>query len=173
MDREVSGANDVMTATVEGASAPSRSVDRRLRVARDRPGDSEAVATRATERAIDRALELLERSRLSSSELRILLAVRDGEVSVSALAEAFDRRPLQLRRTAARLYGRGLLRWRGDAATKEAVFGITPAGRAMVRPLLSVDAGSAALTTRRRRGRQSAAGASRSAASTALCGAAQ
>lgn len=141
MDREVSGASDVMNALVEGTSAPSRSADRRLRFARDRRGDSQARATRARARAVDGALELLERSRLSPSELRILLAVRDGEVSVSALAEAFDRRPLQLRRTAARLYARGLLRWRHDAATKEAVFGISPAGRAMVRPLLSVGAG--------------------------------
>ena len=130
-----------MSASAGQTSAPSRSADRRVRAARGRRGDSHARATRARAHAVDRALDLLERSGLSSSELRILLAIRDGEVSVSALAEAFDRRPVQLRRTAARLYARGLLHWRHEGATKEAVFGITPAGRAMVRPLLSVGAG--------------------------------
>ena len=86
-------------------------------------------------RAVDRALELLERSHLSASELRILLAASDDEVPVSALARTLGDRPRQLRRTAARLYARGLIRWRHDVDTKEAVFGITPAGRAMLRPL--------------------------------------
>jgi DNA-binding MarR family transcriptional regulator len=87
--------------------------------------------------AVDRALGLLERRRLSATELRILLAVVDREVSVSELADAFGRRPLEIRRAAARLYARGLLRWRHDAMRREAVFAITPAGLATVRPLLT------------------------------------
>jgi len=113
--------SDTLVHPGKAFDAPSRPVDRRPRV--------------------DRALDLLERSRLSASELRILLATRDGEVSLSALARALGARPRHLRRTAARLYARELLRWRHDAETKEAVFGITPAGRAMVRPLVTVGGG--------------------------------
>jgi predicted transcriptional regulator len=92
-------------------------------------------------RVVDRALELLERSRLSATELRILLAARGGEVSLPTAARAFGRRPTQLRRSAARLYARGLIRWRDDAETKEPVFGITRAGRDMLRSVVSTGAG--------------------------------
>ena len=91
--------------------------------------------------AVDRARDLLERTRLSAGEFRILLAVRDGERSVSVLAHAFERRPRQLRRTATRLYARGLIRWRHDAETKDALFAITTAGRNAVRPVLTAMGG--------------------------------
>lgn len=104
---------------------------------RTRRGDSRGRVSRARVRAVDRALEVIERSRLSASELRILLTVRDGEVSLSDAARALGRQPTQLRRAAARLYARGFLRWRHDAETKVPVFGMTPAGRDLVRPLLS------------------------------------
>ena len=133
--RETSGATSVIPAR-EG-TAPVRSLGRQRRVARHRRGDAQEPARRANAHAVDRALDLLERTRLSAGELRILLAVRDGERSVPALAQAFDRRPLQLRRTAARLYARGLIRWRHDTETKDALFAITAEGRALVRPLVS------------------------------------
>ena len=82
-------------------------------------------------------LELLERGPLSAAELRILLTVLERERAVSELAEAFGRRPVEIRRTGARLYGRGLLRWRHTGPGKEAMFGITPSGLATLRPLLA------------------------------------
>ena len=80
-------------------------------------------------------LELLERRRLSPIELRILLALRDGDVAVSGLAESFDRRPEEIRRAAARLYARGLLHWRHDRGRDEPTFAITQAGTIALRPI--------------------------------------
>jgi len=110
---------------------------RRLRVAHDRDADAQTRAAPTAVLALDALLELLERRRLSATELRILLAVLDREVPVSELAETFGWRSLDIRRAAARLYARGLLRWRHDAGSKEAVFGITRAGLATVRPLVT------------------------------------
>jgi hypothetical protein len=113
---------------------------RRLRVTHDRDADAHARAAPTAKLALDGLLELLERRRLSATELRILLAVLDREVPVSELAETFGRRSLDIRSAAARLYARGLLRWRHDARSSEAVFGITRAGLATVRPLLTAAA---------------------------------
>lgn len=110
---------------------------RRLRVAHDRHADAQTRAAPTPKLALDGLLELLERRRLSATELRILLAVLDREVAASELAETFGRRSLDIRRAAARLYARGLLRWRHDTGRREAVFGITRAGLATVRPLLT------------------------------------
>ena len=74
---------------------------RRLRVAPAGRADEPARSARALEPALDRMLELLERRRLSPIELRILLALRDGDVPASGLADSFDRRPEELRRAAA------------------------------------------------------------------------
>jgi predicted transcriptional regulator len=115
---------------------------RQLRVAHDRHADAQTRAAPTAKLALDGLLELLERRRLSATELRILLAVLDREVPVSELAETFGRRSLDIRRAAARLYARGLVRWRHDAWSGEAVFGITRAGLATVRPLL-IAAGAA------------------------------
>lgn len=110
---------------------------RGLRVVQDPRADAQV---RTPERTLDGLLELLERRRLSATELRILLAVFGREVPVSELAESFGRPAVEIRRTGARLYARGLLRWRHDAASEEAVFGVTPAGLTTLRPLLTAAA---------------------------------
>ena len=126
---------------IPAREAPARSSERQRRVARHHRGDAREPMARESLHAVDRALDLLERTRLSAGEFRILLAVRDGERSVSVLAHAFERRPRQLRRTATRLYARGLIRWRHDAETKDALFAITTAGRNAVRPVLTAMGG--------------------------------
>ena len=99
--------------------------------------------TRTPERALDTLLELLERGRLSATELRILLAVLGRQMPVHELAESFGRPLLEIRQAGARLYARGLLSWRHDGANKEAVFAITPAGLTTLRPLLTAVASGA------------------------------
>ena len=99
--------------------------------------DARVRAEQLPELDVGALLELLECGPLSAAELRILLAVLERERAVSELAEAFGRRPVEIRRTGARLYGRGLLRWRHTGPGKEAMFGITPSALATLRPLLA------------------------------------
>jgi DNA-binding MarR family transcriptional regulator len=103
----------------------------------DREAKAERRAVRTAELALDRLLELLERRRLSIAELRMLLALLDSDVPGAELAYVFGRRSVEIRRAAARLDARGLLRWRHDAGSREPAFAITPAGLAMIRPLLT------------------------------------
>lgn len=84
---------------------------------------------------IDAVLDVVERGPLIAGELRILLALLDGERAISELARTFGHRSADIRRTGARLLGRGLIRWRQTGPGKEAVFGISPAGLAALRPL--------------------------------------
>jgi hypothetical protein len=64
--------------------------------------------------------------------------VRDRAVAVSDLARRFDRPPVEIRRAAARLLGRGLLRWRQhDRTPDDAKLAITRAGMLTVRPLVT------------------------------------
>lgn len=107
---------------------------RRLRIASD--PTTPAAPEPAAVLALDEVLEQLERRPLPVSEFRILLAVRGGDTPVSELAETFDRHPVDIRRAAARLFARGLLHWRDDPVTKEAVFRATRAGQATLQPLL-------------------------------------
>ena len=115
----------------------------RLRVVSDRQPDAPVHTTRAPEHTLDALLELLERRRLSATELRILLAVLGSEMPVHELAESFGRPPVEIRRAGARLYARGLLNWRHEAASKEAVFAITPAGLTTLRPRVTAAASGA------------------------------
>lgn len=114
---------------------------RRLRVAPDRRAGEPTPTRRG---ALDQMLQLLERRRLSPTELRILLAVHDREITASELAETFGQRSLEIRRAAARLYARGLLQWRHDRGHEDATFAITQAGVMTVRPFLTEAATSAA-----------------------------
>ena len=127
--------------TVEpGVASPDRGG---LRVVLAHHPDAQVRTTRTPERALDTLLELLERRRLSATELRILLAVLGSEMPVHELAESFGRPPVEIRRNGARLYARGLLNWRHDGASKGAVFAITPAGLATLRPLVTAAASGA------------------------------
>jgi hypothetical protein len=88
----------------------------------------------------DSTLDVLEQRRLSPAELRILLALSEGDVELDELARSSERRPIEIRRAAARLYARGLLRWRflprpGTKRKKKQVLGITGTGRSVIRPL--------------------------------------
>ncbi len=81
---------------------------------------------------------------MSPAELRILLAVREDDEELDELARSFERRPIEVRRAAARLYARGLLRWRfpqrpSAKRTRKDLLGITGAGRAIIRPLLAYE----------------------------------
>ena len=92
----------------------------------------------------DDALGVLEQHRLSPAELRILLALREGDLELDELARSFERRPIEVRRAAARLYARGLLRWRhsprpGVSREKDEVLGVTGAGRSVIRPLTAYE----------------------------------
>ena len=94
--------------------------------------------------AADDTLDVLEQHGLSPAELRILLALREGDEELTDLARAFERRPIEVRRAAARLYARGLLRWRfaprpSGSRRKDEVLGITGAGRSVVRPLAAYE----------------------------------
>jgi len=111
-------------------SATRSMAPRQLRVAHPLP-------TSSAEPALDLVLELLERRELSAAELRILLAVFDREATVSELAESLRRDAGEIRRIGARLYARGFLRRRHESSRMETVVGITRAGLATVRPLLS------------------------------------
>jgi len=114
---------------------------RRLRVAHNRHADPPTPGRTAAP-ALDRVLELLERSRLSATELRILVALLGSEMPVYELAETLGRPSVEIRREGGRLYVRGLLRWRHDAVSSETVFGITRTGLATLRPLLTAAAGA-------------------------------
>ena len=112
-------------------------IPRRLPAGAAGLSDARVRAGQLPELDVGALLELLERGPLSAAELRILLAVLERERAVSELAEAFGRRPVEIRRSGARLYARGLLHWRHTGPGKEAVFGITPSGLATLRPLLT------------------------------------
>lgn len=124
------------TGRTERTAEPARRADRgRLRLARDHRVDSATRGAAAAAPALDQVVEFLERRGLSASELRVLLAVRNNEVTVSELARTLGRPPVEIRRTGARLYALGLLRWRHDARSMETVLGATRAGLTAVRPL--------------------------------------
>jgi hypothetical protein len=78
----------------------------------DRRADAQTEVARTAEAAINRTLDLIERRRLAAAELRILLALLDGEGADSELAEAFGRPSEEIRRAAERLCGRS---WRAGS----------------------------------------------------------
>ena len=126
-----------MSETANPLRTPSASTRRRvhLRAAPDVRFGAEPAP------GADAALKLLERRRLSPGELRILLALSDGDVALHDLAGVLERGSMEIRRAAARLYARGFLQWRfvprtGTRPGKDEVLGMTRAGRATVRPLL-------------------------------------
>ena len=88
-------------------------------------------------RRLDILLELLERRELSPEELRVLLAVAGGELSLGRLAETLRKPTHLVRRAAWRLYLAGMLRQRHDSATQGPAFGITTRGLAAVKPLVT------------------------------------
>jgi DNA-binding MarR family transcriptional regulator len=94
-------------------------------------------------RFLDRVLELLERRRLSATELRVLLALYDRERTIADLAEELGRPPHATWRAGRALSARGLARWHHVGRRKRTTVGLSPAGLAAMRPLLTA-AGEAA-----------------------------
>jgi DNA-binding MarR family transcriptional regulator len=91
----------------------------------------------AGERAtLDRMLELLRRTRLSATEMRVLLPLLDRKASLSALAEALGERPVEIRRAGRSLSARGLVRWHHVGRRKETHIEITAQGLATIGALL-------------------------------------
>jgi DNA-binding MarR family transcriptional regulator len=125
----------------ETVEAAARSLTARGQIpANRRHGETTPTADRRL--TLDRGLELLEQHQLSATELRLLLALLDGETPVPTLAQALRLTETQVRRAGARLYVRNLIRWR-DGDDRATVLDVTPAGLATVRPLVAA-AGHAA-----------------------------
>ncbi|HEX2104785.1 MAG TPA: hypothetical protein VHF51_14105 [Solirubrobacteraceae bacterium] len=61
-----------------------------------------------------RLLDAIDRARLTTMDVLLLLHVADVEATVVDLAARLDRRPVDVRRAAAPLVARGLLRRRSD-----------------------------------------------------------
>jgi DNA-binding MarR family transcriptional regulator len=99
--------------------------------------DARVPVSTETARALDRVLELLERRQLPATELRVLLRLVDREASLSELAEVLSHRPIDITRAGRSLAMRGLVRWRHLGRRKETRLGITAAGLATIRALLT------------------------------------
>jgi DNA-binding MarR family transcriptional regulator len=113
------------------------------------------LAARAT---LDRVLELVERRKLSATELRVLLALVDRGACLSDLAEALDQRPDEITRAGRMLSMRGLIRWHHVGRRKQTRLEITSSGLTTVRALLTA-AGATSATADRP---EAAAGATQS-----------
>jgi hypothetical protein len=93
-------------------------------------------AARWSARRLDVLLELLERRKLTATELRMLLAFADGERPLRDLGALLDQPPAALRRTASRLRLDGMLR-----ESEGRAFAITPRGLTALKPLLTAAGG--------------------------------
>jgi DNA-binding MarR family transcriptional regulator len=86
---------------------------------------------------LDRALGLLERTELSPTEMRVLLAVRDcREATIAELADLLETCPTEITRAGRRLAMRGLIRWHHSGRSEQALLGATAAGAATIEALL-------------------------------------
>ena len=92
------------------------------------------LAARAT---LDRVLELVERRKLSATELRVLLALLDQGAGVPELAEALDGAPDEITRAGRSLSVRGLIRWHHVGRREHTRLDITSSGLTTVRVLLT------------------------------------
>jgi DNA-binding MarR family transcriptional regulator len=94
-------------------------------------------ATLAAGATLDRVLELVERRKLSATELRVLLALLDRGASLSDLGEALDQSPDEIARAGRSLSMRGLIRWHHVGRRKQSRLEITSSGLTTVRALLT------------------------------------
>lgn len=99
-----------------------------------RPSDRPTLAAGAT---LDRVLKLVERSKLSATELRVLLGLLNRGACLADLAEALDERPAEITRAGRSLSMRGLTRWHHAGRRKETRLEITSSGLTTVRALLT------------------------------------
>jgi DNA-binding MarR family transcriptional regulator len=103
---------------------------------------------RAAGTTLDRVLELVERRKLSATELRVLLALLDRGACLSDLAEALDLRPDEITRASRSLSMRGLIRWHHVGRRKQTRLEITSSGLTTVRALLTAADATSAATDR-------------------------
>jgi DNA-binding MarR family transcriptional regulator len=103
---------------------------------------------RAAGTTLDRVLELVERRKLSATELRVLLALLDRGACLSDLAEALDRRPDEITRASRSLSMRGLIRWHHVGRRKQTRLEITSSGLTTVRALLTAADATSVATDR-------------------------
>jgi DNA-binding MarR family transcriptional regulator len=82
-------------------------------------------------------LAVLERRRLSPTEVRVLLNLLDREGSLVDVADALGHPPSVITRAAGGLDSRGLVRWFHAAHTKQSRLAITADGLAAMRALLA------------------------------------
>jgi DNA-binding MarR family transcriptional regulator len=83
-----------------------------------------------------RFLDELDRARLAPMDVLLLLRLAEAEVTVLQLADELDRRPETIRRAAAGLVARGLVRRRSHGTERWAhVFTATPRGLDVLRRL--------------------------------------
>jgi DNA-binding MarR family transcriptional regulator len=110
-----------------------------------RPSDRATLAAGAT---LDRVLELVERRRLSATELRVLLALLDRGACLPDLAEALDQGPDEITRAGRSLSMRGLIRWHHVGRRKQTRLEITSSGLTTVRALLTAASATSVATDR-------------------------
>jgi DNA-binding MarR family transcriptional regulator len=110
-----------------------------------RPSDRATLAAGAT---LDRVLELVERRKLSATELRVLLALLDRGACLSDLAETLDQRPDEIARAGRSLSMRGLVRWHHVSKRKRTRLEITSSGLTTVRALLTAADATSVATDR-------------------------
>jgi N-acyl-D-aspartate/D-glutamate deacylase len=94
---------------------------------------------------LDRVLELLERTQRSPTEMRVLLRLLDREASLAELADALGQAPVEIRRAGRSLAMLALVRWQHVGRNKETRLGITAAGLAAMRALLTAGGEKAAV----------------------------
>ena len=116
-----------------------------VRQAISRPSDRPTLSAGAT---LDRVLELVERSKLSATELRVLLALLNRGACLADLAEALNQRPAEITRAGRSLSRRGLTRWHHVGRRKQTRLEITSSGLTTVRPLLTAAGPASAATDR-------------------------
>jgi DNA-binding MarR family transcriptional regulator len=97
---------------------------------------------------LDRVLELVEGSKLSATELRVLLALFDRGACLADLAEALDQRPAEITRAGRSLSMRGLIRGHHVGRRKQTRFEITSSGLTTVRVLLTAAGATSAAIDR-------------------------
>lgn len=99
-----------------------------------RPSDRPTLAAGAT---LDRVLELVERRKLSPTELRVLLALLDRGACLPDLGEALAQRPDEITRAGRSLSMRGLIRVHHVGRRKQTRLEITTSGLTTVRAFLT------------------------------------
>jgi DNA-binding MarR family transcriptional regulator len=132
-DEASAGAERHGAGRAEGTASRHDDVRRRRSPRRRASGfgpriDRSAVKRSIHDPAVEDFVDALDRERLAPVEILLLLRVAASEATVVELAAALDRDPAAIRRAAAGLVGRGLLRQR--AARRGLVLEMTPSGLA-------------------------------------------